>query len=601
MPASRRARALRELAVLACFLAAGVVATWPLASYITGRLPAGLDQAQYVWNFWWVARQVMHLSDPWFTGYLAAPVGVSLGYDTLSPLLGLVMMPVTLAFGPSASFTLSAIAAPGLAAYAMYRAARLWLPGLTGPIAAGAFYGLSAMLGSQAWLHLHTAMGCVFLPLALAAAIRLRREPGIGRGAVLGLVVGAAMLVDQESAVLAAVVAVLALLPLLVRTPAGARLRAAAAVAASAVTGLAVAGPQLAAMAAETGRKGPSPPPQSNYVRYAAELPSLFAPSPRLASIGLGSLSSAYSEHTTIEMVATFGVVLSALAILGLIVSWRRPGSVRLALLWLGGAALALGPTLYIGTRQYIPLATAWRGTTVSLLMPYTWLLHIPGLASFREADRLAFIGLVGAAMLAGAAVGWLRQRAWPLVIVVALAAVLEAGWPGLPGQPTMPTALPAVDRPIAADHSGSVVVDVPFVIRGPQHIGSYMTTPDLVLATADGHPRGDSYTSAVPRRTLAGIQAHPFYTELVAVTRHRRVLTSAELAAARSDLRRLHVGWVLVWTRRWVVLGVAHPGRVRVHYAQIRGYLAATGFRLDYQADGVLVYRAVAAQKATG
>jgi hypothetical protein len=30
-----------------------------------------------------------------------------------------------------------------------------------------------------------------------------------------------------------------------------------------------------------------------------------------------------------------------------------------------------------------------------------------------------------------------------------------------------MPTSMPALTRPIAADHSGSVVVDVPFGIHG--------------------------------------------------------------------------------------------------------------------------------------
>ena len=146
-----------ETIVLAAFLIGGIVATWPRATYLTGKLPLDGDQIQYVWNFWWVATQITHLGNPWFTNYMAAPVGVRLGYDTLMPLLGIVMAPVTLLFGPSASYNLLAILAPGLAAYAMYRAARLWLPGRTGAIAAGAFYGYSAMLTSQAWLHLHTA------------------------------------------------------------------------------------------------------------------------------------------------------------------------------------------------------------------------------------------------------------------------------------------------------------------------------------------------------------------------------------------------------------------------------------------------------------
>src|SRR5580658_10811359 len=78
----------REVAVLVAYLAAGVAATWPLASYLTGRLPASRDVAIYVWDMWWVAHQIVHLHNPWSTTYLAAPGGLQLGYHTLVPLLG---------------------------------------------------------------------------------------------------------------------------------------------------------------------------------------------------------------------------------------------------------------------------------------------------------------------------------------------------------------------------------------------------------------------------------------------------------------------------------------------------------------------------------
>jgi hypothetical protein len=45
----------------------------------------------------------------------------------------------------------------------------------------------------------------------------------------------------------------------------------------------------------------------------------------------------------------------------------------------------------------------------------------------------------------------------------------------------------------------------------------------------------------------------------------------------------------VLVWQRQWMAPGRPHA---RLHYAAIDRYLAATGFRLDYRADGVDVYR---------
>ncbi len=205
--------------LLACYLAAGIAVTWPRTAYLTGRLPAVDDVASYEWDLWWVAHQVSHLGNPWFTGHLAAPVGIQLGFDTTMPLIGLIMTPVTLAFGPAAALALLTAATPGLACYAMYRAARLWLRSQTGAIAAGAFFGLSTMLTFQNWYHVNIAIGAVSLPLALEAAVRLRRHAGLRQGMVLGVVLGAAVLVNLETAVMAAVGAALALLPWVLRRP----------------------------------------------------------------------------------------------------------------------------------------------------------------------------------------------------------------------------------------------------------------------------------------------------------------------------------------------------------------------------------------------
>ena len=210
-----------QLVLLACYLVTGLAVTWPRVSYLWGRLPDTRDVGGYVWDFWWVAHQAVHLSSPWTTSYLAAPVGSSLGYHTLMPLPGAAMAPVTLAFGPSASYNLLSILCPGLLCYLMYRAARLWLRTQFGAIAAGAFFGLSPVLAWRSWYELNLALGALFLPLALEAAVRLRRH-GRARAAVaLGAVLGAALLTDQESAVLATVVAGLVLLPWLLRRPGG--------------------------------------------------------------------------------------------------------------------------------------------------------------------------------------------------------------------------------------------------------------------------------------------------------------------------------------------------------------------------------------------
>jgi hypothetical protein len=581
----------REVAVLAAYLAAGVGATWPLASYLAGKLPASRDVAIYVWDMWWVARQIIHLHDPWSTTYLAAPAGLHLGYHTLVPLLGALMIPFTLAFGPSASYNLLIIAVPGLACYAMYRVARLWLRTLPGAIAAGAFFGLSGMLTYQAWYHLNIAYGTVFLPLTLEAAVRLRRGPTIGRGVILGVVLGASALVNQESAVMALIIAALALVPWLAVSRAlnvaATRLRA---LAVAAVVGLAVASPQLIAMIQQARAGGNAASAASlGYSSWVANLGSLFAPSPRLADDGLTGLGDLYIWQTRFETLNTFGVVLSLLAVLGLIASWRRRSAWLLFLLWIGGAALALGPVLWVGRHLYVPLAQIWQGVRVSRLMPYTWFIRVPGLSIFREADRLALLGLVGAALLAGAAVDWLASRrgaspgrkpwVWPVITAIAVLGALEAGWPGTPrGLPVMPTTFTALDRPIAADHSDSIVVDVPFGLDNVPSYGIEPAPQSILMATADGHPRAICYTSWVPTQTIAAIKRHPFYVQLNNAQQGYGV-SRTEIAAARADLRTLDVGWVVVW-------------QPEDHGQTLSRYLSATGFRFAYSADGASVYR---------
>lgn len=592
-----------HLTLLLCYLAAGVAVTWPRATYIAGRLPSMRDSAAYVWGFWWMARRVSHLANPWVTNHMAAPAGVLLGYHTLMPLPGLLLTPVTLIFGPSASYNLLVIVVPGLLCYAMYRAARLWLPSQTGAIAAGAFFGLSAMLAQEDWYHVNIAVGALFLPLALEAAVRLRRSPGWRPALVLGVVVGAAVLTDPESAVLTGILAGLVLLPWLLWRPAVARLWP---VALGAVVAAIVAGPQLAAMIHEQARGGLRINPELLGVTdklYGMGLPGMFAPTPRVADFGLTAFVQPFLHSRDNEGLPMFGVTLTALALIGLVVAWRQRRAWQLALLWVGCAALALGMSLWVGNRQLIPWTQDWQGVHVSPFLPFTWFVRIPGLSAFREADRMAILGLIPAALLAGAAVNWMRCHARPLIAVVIALGVLELGYSGNAKIGVMSTAYPRLDAPITADHSGSLVVDVPYGMRGgiPEYGGRFAAQA-LVMATADGHRRAVAYVSRIPAATLNAIQHHPFYSHLIKTqhftfpaygapltaaaqrsqplwaknTSSYAPLTAAEVAAGRRDARRLHIGWVVVW--------YSNPAIVQ--------YLHQTGFRFAYRADDVSVYR---------
>ena len=546
-----------------------------------------------------MAHQVTHLANPWFTPRLAAPAGVQLGYDTLMPGLGIMMLPVTLVAGPAVSYNLLVVLLPGVACYVLYRVAALWLTSRAGAVSAGALFGLSTMLAFQDWLHLNIAAGTVFLPLALEAAVRLRRRPGSPRALRLGLVLGLAVLVNQESAILAAILAVLALIPPRPAQPPAQRLRGCAV---AALTTLVVASPQIAAMAWQArsgGIDSPGAALPTWYRQFGTGPATLFSPSPRLRSSGLGALASGFRFPLS-EGVPTFGITLTVLAAAGLVISWRRRTARLLGLLWLGSTTLAMGPVLTIGATSYQPAAITVGGVRLSGVMPFTWLVQVPGLSAFREADRFTLLALVPAALLGGSTLGWLAARARPvlghpsqaaagqprvramaagaLLLVAALGAALESGWPGGgPVSRSMPAALPALDGPIAADHSGSIVLDVPFGIRGglPERYGRGFEPEALALASSDGHPRAISYTSWIPAPTVRAVRRHPFYARLSAA-QDGRPSDTRQARLARADARRMNVGWVLVWR--------ATPRILR--------YLEQTGFRFAYRADGVVVYR---------
>lgn len=570
-----------HLTVLLGYLAAGIAVTWPRATYLTdGKVSANLDASGYVWDLWWMAHCVEHLKDPWTTNYLAAPVGTMLGLHTLMPLPGALMTPVTAAWGPSVSYNLLVIAMPGLLAYVMYRVARLWLPGQAGPLAAGGLFGFSAIMTWQYWMHLNLAAAALFLPMTLEAVVRMRRHPGFRQALVVGLVLGGCMLTDQETAIMAVMLAIVAIAPWLVRRP---WLRRLAVVGVAAMTALVVASPQLIAIAHESRFGGPQPQPSVGQYWGGVRIPNVFEPSPRLAG---------YGWHVgQAHLWSTYGIVISVLGLAGLILGLvlargsRRRSVILLGLLWLGATVMALGAVLHVGQHVYVPLAHWWDGKPVSYLMPFTWFVKLPGLSSFREPSRMAELGLVAAALLAGYAVTWVRQhiRDWRwfpasrLAVAVLFAVGLGEAGMGLPPVGTMPAALPRLDRPIAADHSGSLVVDIPFGLRGGVGItGQAFNVQTLMLATADGHPLGDAYLSRVPAVTAADVALEPFYADLISAQEGYYQFTSAEAQTAAENAITMHIGWILLWK--------PNP--------HLEHYLTTTGFKLDYVADGAMVYR---------
>jgi hypothetical protein len=235
------------------------------------------------------------------------------------------------------------------------------------------------------------------------------------------------------------------------------------------------------------------------------------------------------------------------------------------------------------------PVDGEWKHVVASNLMPYTWLVKIPGLSGLREADRFALVGLIGAAMLAGLTVQWLsmRRSTMPLIAVIIALGALEAGWSGAPadspGFPsnfgyhgTMASTLPDLDRPISRDPTKSIVVDVPYGLRGGVGITGQPIAPSaLLIATHDMHPRAIAYTAWVSKAANKGIAKHAFYRYLYVAAKSGLPYPSpSRLAAARADLKTLNVGWVIEWRNVWT----DHHQWGR--YQRLTKYLMDVGFR---------------------
>ena len=226
-----------------------------------------------------------------------------------------------------------------------------------------------------------------------------------------------------------------------------------------------------------------------------------------------------------------------------------------------------------------MPLRPDLGSLRVSAAMPYTWFIRVPGLSIFREADRLALLGLVGAALLAGAAVDWLRRhRAWPLILAVAVLGAGEAGWSGTPGGlrrclprwlPWMPRSPPTIPARSSWMCPSAWTTSRP-TAKSPSPRPSSSRPPTATPGRSATRP-------GCPPKTIAEIERHPFYAQLNQAQQGWK-RTQAQIASARADLRTLNVGWVLVW--------LPSPSPALSHY------LSATGFSFAYREDGASVYR---------
>jgi hypothetical protein len=209
---ARRGRALAAAA--AGYLALALLVWWGVwSTHPTSTTTCGCgDSALFLWFLAWPAHALAHGLDPFYSAAMSHPGGVNLLANTSELALGVVLAPVTWAFGPVASLNVALTLAPALSALAMYALVRRWVDWPPAAFAAGLCYGFSPLfLVSLSDAHLMLGWAVV-TPLVVACVDELlagRRGP-VAVGLVLGLLLAVQFFVGTEVLLLLGIAGVLA-------------------------------------------------------------------------------------------------------------------------------------------------------------------------------------------------------------------------------------------------------------------------------------------------------------------------------------------------------------------------------------------------------
>ncbi|HXZ82223.1 MAG TPA: hypothetical protein VED84_00550 [Acidimicrobiales bacterium] len=176
-------------------------------SHIVSTLPS--DTVAVGWFLAWPAYALEHAHNVLFSNWIDYPTGVNLPVNQSMPLLGLVMTPVTLAFGPIATINVTLRLAMVVSALAMYLALRRFCEKDLASFFGGLLYGFSPFIVAHSSVNQNFSFA-PFPPLIFLALYELasgKQQHVLRTGLVLGLLLAAQLYLNPEMTVDAVVVA----------------------------------------------------------------------------------------------------------------------------------------------------------------------------------------------------------------------------------------------------------------------------------------------------------------------------------------------------------------------------------------------------------
>lgn len=507
------------LALLGYFLLA-VVVTYPAVRDFTTQVPGDLiaDRDQNLWNLWWLRYAITHAENPFQTGLLYYPFGVSLYYHTLTIPLGVIGLLPQVIFGLPAAYNTVLLAAFTLSGYGAFRLGLLLVGDTRGegrgivrkpylmPFAAFlggvvfAFtpYTLDALKGQPEVLSLQ------WMPFYVEAWIRAWQTGRVRHGVIAGVFMALAALSSLYYALYLVIFSAAYLLYRLFDAARGQRLKTLkwSAFLITPVVALALTLPLAIGLVSNRGdpRLAVVASPEDN-LAHSADLLSFFAPPHDHPLLGGNAYERPGVAEPAIHDYLGLGYVALALSVLGAVVAWGRRG-VRF---WVALAVLALvlatGPQLQIG--RYL----------TGIPMPFALLQALPGFDAIAKPERMVVLARLCMGLLATWGAAWVLSRLAGLAGLAGLVGKRAAWRRALPFAAVL--ALLLVELPIHPRYVQSINIPEGFSLLASQERGGLMELP---FATQQNEVAGERmlYQTMHGQPIMSGYLARSYNSPIV-------------------------------------------------------------------------------------
>lgn len=170
---------IRHLVVVALYVVAVLVSTWPLAAHLGTHLPGppSGDTGVYVWNLWAFAREWRSATGPFVTDAIFALTGgADLALHNYTVASDLIALPLMGVFGPIATFNLVLLVQLVLAAWGVFVLARHVTGDARAAWVAGLAFACSPVLTAKSTAH-YSLVAAAPLPLFAYCLLRAFHSP----------------------------------------------------------------------------------------------------------------------------------------------------------------------------------------------------------------------------------------------------------------------------------------------------------------------------------------------------------------------------------------------------------------------------------------